>query len=317
MDNPPVNFVSLPENLKLQIFKELDWQTLKNLKLVCKDFCLTIEANIKSLDRPKVYSMSIGYDGTKISSILYRLMLPEIIEGRGPLKTILFSSDDEGENFLKNIDCTEIKGLCLRKGSNVEYISVHCQSYSGGDFSMYNFSTRLQNERSFKMRLYIRINSSGKFGILYDGDFLRNESLKKLGFFEKNGIHSVGKKIVMDLLTGYPMLEYKNANTSTRNPLDIQIMNHLFELGFFNPENTCGRQRFKLHFNEVAKFGYFGKNFYKRLLDKIKFNNNLVKGNNRNVYSVSSSIKCSVCGVEHEISILYRKKCKQLCIQSF
>uniref|UniRef100_A0A0N5BI56 F-box domain-containing protein n=1 Tax=Strongyloides papillosus TaxID=174720 RepID=A0A0N5BI56_STREA len=317
MDKSTIDFVSLPENFKLQILKKLDWETLKDLKLVCRDFYLTIAKNIQTLGRPKAYSMTIGYDGSKISSVLYRLMLTGNVGRRGSLKHILFNGDDEYENFLKILDFTEIKELCLRNGSNGEYISIHYESNSGGDFSKYNFSTRLPNGRSRKMRLYIGIKSSKKVGILYDGHFLKKESLRKLGLFEEDGSHSVGRKIAMDLLTGNPMLEYENVSANTLEPLDIQIMNYLFKHGFFNPESTCGRKRFKLLFLEVVKFGDFGRKFYRKFFDEIKFNNNLVERNNRNLYSIKSSIKCTKCGVEHENSIFYRRNCKQLCIQSF
>ena len=68
--------------------RKLDWETLKDLKLVCRDFYLTIAKNIQTLDRPKAYSMTIGYDGSKISSVLYRLMLTGNVGGRGSLKHV-------------------------------------------------------------------------------------------------------------------------------------------------------------------------------------------------------------------------------------
>uniref|UniRef100_A0A0K0FZR3 F-box domain-containing protein n=1 Tax=Strongyloides venezuelensis TaxID=75913 RepID=A0A0K0FZR3_STRVS len=314
IDEPTIDFVSLPEKFKLQVFRELDWQTLKNLKLVCKNFCLTIEKNIQSLDRPKAYSMSIGYDGTKISSVLYRLMLTGSIEGIGSLKTVFFSNYDESENFLSNIDLTEIKELCLRSGPNGEYISVQCKTYSDGKFSKYNFSSKFQNGQLFEMHLCNRIYSNKKFGILYDDHFLRSETLRKLGFFGKDGSRLVKKKIVMDLLTGNPMLKYENAPTGIHNPLYIQLMNHLFKIGFFNLENTCSRSRFKLSFDKVSKFSVVRQKFYRKIFDKIKFNNNLVEEDNDDVYSIKSSMKCSKCSTEHEISIIYKKNFKDLWI---
>uniref|UniRef100_A0A0N5BI57 F-box domain-containing protein n=1 Tax=Strongyloides papillosus TaxID=174720 RepID=A0A0N5BI57_STREA len=317
MDEPTIDFVSLPENFKLQIFKELDWETLKNLKLVCKNFYLIIEKNIQSLDRPKAYSMSIGCYGTKITSVSYRLILTGNVGERGSLKTVFFNSYDESENFLKNIDPTEIKEFCLINGSNREYVSVQCEIYHSENFFKYNFSTRFQNEKYFEIHLYNRINSSRKFGILYDGHFLKKESLRKLGLFEEDESHSVGRKIAMNLLTGNPMLKYENALTGAHNPLYIQIMKHLFEIGFFNLENTCNRNGFKLYFDEVSKFGVPRQKFFRKVFDKIKFNNSLVEEDNDYVYSIKSSMKCSKCGIEHRISVLYRKILKDLWIQSF
>uniref|UniRef100_A0A0N5BRI3 Serine/threonine protein kinase n=1 Tax=Strongyloides papillosus TaxID=174720 RepID=A0A0N5BRI3_STREA len=184
-----------------------------------------------------------------------------------------FCNDDECEKFLKNIDLTEICQLYLCNLSNIESITVDyendfIENFSAHNFSArniesitvdyendfienfsaHNFSARLPNRRFHCSYLSIEIEKSRKFGKLYDGNLPIKESLRKLGILGRNGLHSVGKKIAMDLLTGNLMLKYEDVPTDARKPLYIQITNHLIKLGFFNLENTCGCKRFTLIF---------------------------------------------------------------------
>uniref|UniRef100_A0A0N5BKI8 DUF2156 domain-containing protein n=1 Tax=Strongyloides papillosus TaxID=174720 RepID=A0A0N5BKI8_STREA len=191
-----------------------------------------------------------------------------------PLKVVEFSSDDEYDIFLNNIDFKEIKKLRLTNGLDGEYISIYYESYSSRDFSRYTFSTGLKNGRCYRDYPFVTIKNSRKFGMLYDGNLLRMESPRRLGLFEENGPRSIGKKIAMDLLTDNSMLEYEKAPTNARKSLDIQITNHLLELGLLNPGNTCGRKGFKLLFNKVYKYGVVRQKYYSKLFDKIKFNSN-------------------------------------------
>uniref|UniRef100_A0A0K0FGR1 F-box domain-containing protein n=1 Tax=Strongyloides venezuelensis TaxID=75913 RepID=A0A0K0FGR1_STRVS len=316
MDNPEMDLLSLPDEFKLQIFKKLNWNILKNVKLVCKNFYLLIEKNIQSLDRPKANSVSICYKEDKISRVDYSLIVTEDTFLREPTKRVDFGNDDNYEKFLKNIDFTEIKHLCLRNHSSKEFISVRYYCKFGSDFSTYNFSAKLPNGRYCRKYISFRIRNSKKFGILYDCTILSKESLRKLGLFERCGPYFVGKKIVMDLLTGNSMLEYENIPINTHKLLYAQIMDHLNELRFFSLENTCNHKRFKLFFHKTSKFEVFWKNFYREFFDQIRFNNKVVEINNHNVCSLkSSSIKCSICGIKHEYSIVYEKNSKTLCIQ--
>uniref|UniRef100_A0A0N5BUW6 F-box domain-containing protein n=1 Tax=Strongyloides papillosus TaxID=174720 RepID=A0A0N5BUW6_STREA len=302
MHKPPMDLLSLPGDFKIQIFKKLDWRNLKNLKLVCKDLYFVIEKNIRFLGRPKVYSLSITYDEIKISKVDYRFILTEDTWRGGLLKVVEFS------NF------TEIKELRLTNGLNGEYISIHYESYSSRDFSRYTFSTGLKNGRCYRDYPFVTIKNSRKFGILYDGNLLKMDSLGRFRLFEENGPCSVGKKIAMDFLTDNPMLEYEKAPTNVCKLIDIQITNHLLELRLLNPENTCVRKGFKLLFNKVYKYGVVRQKYYSKLFDKIKFNSNLVEKNNHDVYLISSSMKCSKCGVKHGNFILYDKDSKEFSI---
>uniref|UniRef100_A0A0N5BYV7 F-box domain-containing protein n=1 Tax=Strongyloides papillosus TaxID=174720 RepID=A0A0N5BYV7_STREA len=311
MDKPAMNFVFLPGDLKLQIFKKLDWETLKDLKLVCKDFYILIGENTQFLDRPKVHSLLIVFDENKISRVSFMLVLTG--ERDGLAKDIEFSNDDEYENFLKKIDVTKLRFLNFQNGANVEFVHVRCESFSGANSCKYTFSARLSNGRRCILHyLFVETKSSTEFGILYGCNFLKKDSLGKLGLFEGNGPHLVEKKITVDLLVGSPMLGYEIVPIDTRKLIDIQVMNHLFELGFFNPEDTCDRKQFILIFDKVYKFGVLRQNFYREFFDKITFNNNLIEKNNRNRYMIMSSMRCSKCGIEHQNSIYYRRDSKEL-----
>uniref|UniRef100_A0A0N5BUW3 F-box domain-containing protein n=1 Tax=Strongyloides papillosus TaxID=174720 RepID=A0A0N5BUW3_STREA len=314
MDKPAIDLLSLPDNFKLQILKKLDWTSLVKLKYVCRDLYFLIERNIRVLESPKVCSMKIYYIENEISGAYYRLMNTEGPRRYGSLKHVKFSNGEEYENFLKRIDFTGIELFELGNLSNTEYIFVRYEDDSDKDFSTYTLSGRSQTGRFRYSYLSIVIKRSRKFGILYDSNILRKESLRKLGFFGNNRLRLVGKKIAMDLLTDNPMLEYENTPTVICKPLHVQIVNHLFELGLFNPENTCGRKGFTLVFHGLSKFGVLRERFYRKLFDKTKLNNNLVEENNDDVFSIKSSMNCSKCRVKHENSMIYYKNSKELSI---
>uniref|UniRef100_A0A0N5BUW5 F-box domain-containing protein n=1 Tax=Strongyloides papillosus TaxID=174720 RepID=A0A0N5BUW5_STREA len=315
MDKPAMDLLSLPDDFKLQILKKLEWNTLKDVKLVCKKLYSLIERNIQSLDKPKVCSLSITYDGIKIFKVDYKFILTEDTWGSTNSKVIEFSNDDEYEKFLKNIDLTEIQVLRFKNLLNGEYISVHYESDFGEGFSTYDFYVKLPNGKYNGKYFSTRVKNSEEFGILYDSNLLRKESLKKLGFFERNIPRSVGKKIAMGLITGNSILEYGNAPTDTRIPLYIQLTSHLFKLGLLNPENTCGRKGFKLLFNEVSKFGVSRQRLYRKFFDKIKFRNNFLEENNDERYSIMNSMTCSKCFSEHSNILFYHKSSRTLEIE--
>uniref|UniRef100_A0A0N5B463 F-box domain-containing protein n=1 Tax=Strongyloides papillosus TaxID=174720 RepID=A0A0N5B463_STREA len=211
MDEPAMDLLSLPDNFKLQIFKKLDWKSLKNLKLVCRDLYFLIEQNILSLDRPKAK----------------------------------FSNDDEYGNFLKNMDFTKIAMFYLYNVSERGSIWVRRELLSDERYSsICNVSAELPKGTSRFKSFHILILSNRKLILPYNGDLFRMQSLRRLGIFERNKPSLVIKKIIMDILIGNPMLEYENASTDTRKPLYIQITNHMFELGLLNPENRCDHKGF-------------------------------------------------------------------------
>uniref|UniRef100_A0A0N5CBN8 F-box domain-containing protein n=1 Tax=Strongyloides papillosus TaxID=174720 RepID=A0A0N5CBN8_STREA len=77
MDENEANLISLPDNFKVPIFKQLDWKTLKKLKSVCRDFYFVIERNIRRLARPKILSLLLDCDESGIPGACYTIEDPE------------------------------------------------------------------------------------------------------------------------------------------------------------------------------------------------------------------------------------------------
>uniref|UniRef100_A0A0K0G257 Uncharacterized protein n=1 Tax=Strongyloides venezuelensis TaxID=75913 RepID=A0A0K0G257_STRVS len=125
-----------------------------------------------------------------------------------------------GSKMLSNIvlcvDFNEIRLLRLENLSNGKLISVHYNSSLDEIFPRCDFYTRLPNGRFCFDYLSIRIEGSRKFRILYDGNLHRNESLKKLGLFERNETCLFRRKIPIDLITGNSISEYESVPTYAR-----------------------------------------------------------------------------------------------------
>uniref|UniRef100_A0A0K0G687 Uncharacterized protein n=1 Tax=Strongyloides venezuelensis TaxID=75913 RepID=A0A0K0G687_STRVS len=81
-----MDLVSLSDQFKFPILKELDRENLNNLKLVYKDLFFTVVKNTEKLDRPKVE----------------------------------FGDDREYEIFVKDKTITEIKSLSLKTSQVVK-----------------------------------------------------------------------------------------------------------------------------------------------------------------------------------------------------
>uniref|UniRef100_A0A0N5BKH7 F-box domain-containing protein n=1 Tax=Strongyloides papillosus TaxID=174720 RepID=A0A0N5BKH7_STREA len=238
MDKPEMDLLSLPDNFKLQILKKLDWKSLKNLKLVCRDFYFIIEKNIQFLDRPKVEHLEISYDKYRPLRVRYDLK----DSGNTSFETskmVEFGNACEYEDFLRNKDFTGIKRLVLNTVTNPELIILSDDSDTRREFSKLNFYTSISNGTSYFEFPQITILSTKKLVIPYNGNLLGMQSLRKLGIFEVNKLSLVLKKIIMDVITGNPMLEYENTSIVDTKRLHVQIANHLFELGLLNPENSC------------------------------------------------------------------------------
>uniref|UniRef100_A0A0K0G260 GIY-YIG domain-containing protein n=1 Tax=Strongyloides venezuelensis TaxID=75913 RepID=A0A0K0G260_STRVS len=137
------------------------------------------------------------------------------------------------------MDLNEIRMLYYENLLNGELLFVDYNSSLDEVFPRCDFYTRLPNGRFCFDYLSIRIEGSRKFGILYDGNLHRNESLKKLGLFERNETRLFRRKIAIDLIYGNSISEYVSAPTYARKSVDIQITNRLYKLGLLNPGNTC------------------------------------------------------------------------------
>uniref|UniRef100_A0A0K0FSD4 F-box domain-containing protein n=1 Tax=Strongyloides venezuelensis TaxID=75913 RepID=A0A0K0FSD4_STRVS len=313
MDKPAMDLLSLPDDFKLQILKKLDWKSLKDLKLVCRDLYFLIEQNVQSLDRPKVHTLSIGYDEIKVYRIGYSLMIDESIFLDAPTKRVEFNNDGEYENFLKSMDFTKIKVFSLYNVSKRGSIRIHKDLHSHEHYSSTcTVFAKLPKGKSRFETFFTIILTNKKLVIPYNCDLLRIQSLRRLGIFEGNKTSLVIKKIIMDILTGNPKLEYKSARTDNSKPLYIQITNQLFKLGLLNPENACVRKGFKLYFGGISKFDVLKQEFYRKFFGKIKFRDDLVVKDNGEGYSIMNSMACSKCDTEHKNFLFYSKSCGSL-----
>uniref|UniRef100_A0A0N5BFX9 Uncharacterized protein n=1 Tax=Strongyloides papillosus TaxID=174720 RepID=A0A0N5BFX9_STREA len=142
------------------------------------------------------------------------------------------------------------------------------------------------------------------------------KSLRKFGLFGKNESNSVVKKIVMDVVTGNPILQYESTSTDTTKTIFIQILNHLNQHGFFNLKNICDGRHVKLHFKGVGEATVLEKEFIKELYNEKKIKNSLANEINDNGYCLEDSIKCSKCGKEHKYSLLCDKYSREFYIGS-
>uniref|UniRef100_A0A0N5BI58 F-box domain-containing protein n=1 Tax=Strongyloides papillosus TaxID=174720 RepID=A0A0N5BI58_STREA len=216
MDKLELNLLSLPDNFKLKIFKELDWKTLKNLKLVCRDFCFIIEKNIQCLDKPKS-CLEIFYNQYRPFRVGYDLKGSENTWTFQTSKVVEFSNDCEYENFLKNKDFTRINHLFIENVANEGFIRLYNISCPSENFSTLDFSASLPNAIPSLEYLFIKIFITKGFRIPYNSNLLREQSLRKLGLYKENESSLVIKKIIMDILTNNPMLDY----VDTSNVLDF------------------------------------------------------------------------------------------------
>uniref|UniRef100_A0A0N5CG63 F-box domain-containing protein n=1 Tax=Strongyloides papillosus TaxID=174720 RepID=A0A0N5CG63_STREA len=305
MDKLEVNLLSLPDKSKLKIFKELDWRTLKNLKLVCRDFCFIIEKNIQCLDKPRVDYLQIFYNECRPFRVEHDL---KECESTWTLETpivVEFGDDCEFGKFLKNRNFTRINNLFLRNVANGGFIRLRNDSCPSENFSTIYFSAGLPNVIPSLKYLHVKICIAKGLGIPYNSNLLKEQSLRKLGLYGENESSSVAKKVIMDVLTNNPMLDYADTSNVAAQSLHAQITNHLFELGLLNPENRCDGRQYRLHFIRPVEFTFLDLLFYREFFDKIKFNNNLVVKNNRKGYYIANFMNCSNCGIEHKNSVRY------------
>uniref|UniRef100_A0A0N5BI55 F-box domain-containing protein n=1 Tax=Strongyloides papillosus TaxID=174720 RepID=A0A0N5BI55_STREA len=311
MDEPTMSLLSLPDELMLPILKELRWRDLNNFKLVCRKFYLTIVKNIEKLDRPRVEHLKIFYDENKIFGADYSSMYFEIIEGHMVPHHVEFSNDREYEDFLKDKDFTQIKNLVFENITNGEIICVtntydilrggHCEYFSL--ISLSDTTSEL---------LEITISNTKEFRIPYNGVLLKKESFKKMGLFERGRSQLFIKKIMMDILTGDPMLEYETTLGDTSEPIYIQIIHQLFKIGFFDLKKRCDIGRFSFHIHWNGGPAVLGEDFYRDLYEKIRLNNGSVEDVDFGLDDDLVFMRCSKCGYNHTNMVYYDESVKHI-----
>uniref|UniRef100_A0A0N5BQE6 F-box domain-containing protein n=1 Tax=Strongyloides papillosus TaxID=174720 RepID=A0A0N5BQE6_STREA len=309
-----MDLISLPKELKLQILKKLYWKDLKNLKLVCKDLYFTVVDNIEKLDRPNrpdVGYLKIYYSENKILGVDYKSRHSRInLRDRVVLHTE-FSDEYECEIFIKHKDFTKIEKLIFEDVTNSAVITVEDTYTTNG----YRIDVSLSDRTSEPLK--ITISSCNRLRIPYNGNIFRKESLRKMGLFERDGHRLVIKKIIMDIITGGPMLEYGNTSTDTNRPISIQITYQLCELGLFNLENRCKNEMLSFCIYWSGESEVLEEEFYRELYDKIKFNDSSVKDIDFQSYPSFISTKCSKCGNSHGNFIFFNESRKCLNIDLY
>uniref|UniRef100_A0A0N5BQE5 F-box domain-containing protein n=1 Tax=Strongyloides papillosus TaxID=174720 RepID=A0A0N5BQE5_STREA len=310
-----MDLISLPDELKVQILKELQWSNLNNLKLVCRDLYLTVVRNIEELDRPKVEYLKIYYAENEILRVDYKSKHSEINLRDRVLHHIDFNDDHEYDIFLKDKDFTELKRLTFKNVTSGERLHVKeaCLIF-GNNILFPCYSISLSNRTSKILKISVAILRSCELRIPYNGSLLRKESLRKFGLFEKDGPRLFIRKVTMDIFTRNPMLKYEKISVDTNRLIFSQIMKHLYDLGFFSLENICKREKFLIVFDGIGDFTRSEQEFYREFSEKIKFDNNLRIKDSDESYSIRSSMNCSQCNGKHRHIIHHKKSTNEICI---
>uniref|UniRef100_A0A0N5BM70 F-box domain-containing protein n=1 Tax=Strongyloides papillosus TaxID=174720 RepID=A0A0N5BM70_STREA len=181
MDELAKNLLLLPDDFKLQIFKKLGWESLKELKLVCKDLYFLIERNIHCLDRPKISHLLVNCNYLGIRRFYYTITGTE-----NPLTSIekVVEFENEPKCFLRNMDFTKIKDCHIDDYFfNGQHLCVSSENHLRGEFFTLNFSIKLLNGKFREILLSTNAKEYRHFGILNRGNLLTIDSLKNIGFF--------------------------------------------------------------------------------------------------------------------------------------
>uniref|UniRef100_A0A0N5B772 GIY-YIG domain-containing protein n=1 Tax=Strongyloides papillosus TaxID=174720 RepID=A0A0N5B772_STREA len=223
---------------------------------------------------------------------------------------VYFENDFEYDNFLKDMDFTELRHLFLENGTSKISIRVLKSCSSDGNSLYYGIYINLSNGPLHRAHFVIRISGTKEHEITNNGNLLRKKSLKKLGLFERNGLYLAMNKIVMNVLNGNLILECNNISIDTAKPISTQIMNHLYEQGYFNLENIFDvnrniQKKFTLRWN--GEFDVSGQGFQRKLSNKLNFNNIFVGKNNCEKYHMISFEECSKSDAEDKNSTFYEK----------
>uniref|UniRef100_A0A0N5BQE7 F-box domain-containing protein n=1 Tax=Strongyloides papillosus TaxID=174720 RepID=A0A0N5BQE7_STREA len=222
-----MDFLSLPDQFKLPILKKLHWKDLNNLKLVCRDLCLTVLRNIEELDRPKVEYLKIYYGENKIFGVDYCSKCPTNIGDNVVPHRIDFNDDREYEIFLKDKDFTDIKKLVFLDVENDELIIIENNTDNRRRIFNYDNFDVILSDGTFEY-LLIKICKSKNFGgIPFNGTLLKKESLEKMGLFEGCGLYLILKQITDSIICGNTMGEYENVLIDAVRLNFVKILNHI------------------------------------------------------------------------------------------
>uniref|UniRef100_A0A0K0EVS4 F-box domain-containing protein n=1 Tax=Strongyloides venezuelensis TaxID=75913 RepID=A0A0K0EVS4_STRVS len=330
MDEPTTNFLSLSDIFKLQILKELDWKSLMNLKLVCRNFYFLIEKNIEHMDRPKVRELKVVCRHGEVRFLDYIIKKHSYLFIEPQDVICFFKSKKQYDRFLKERDFTEIEKLELFKewtycpanegykyirNEYIEIMEVNADEIECDEYYFkisedgYDEDSIAFDQYSLEKRfITIETVSDASWKKLCYDLCIKSDSLRDHGFFEKNGSALIAVKLVMCRLTGNPNFNYINVSTNDERPLHMDILECLFKCNYFNFEGRCNRKQIYFIFELDAFFNEFERNFYYEIFNKVKFANNLEEfeetfnfenGEHLGDFSIETLMNCQKCGTEH------------------
>uniref|UniRef100_A0A0N5CDX1 F-box domain-containing protein n=1 Tax=Strongyloides papillosus TaxID=174720 RepID=A0A0N5CDX1_STREA len=293
-----MEFFSLPDVLQLRILKELHWEDVNNLKLVCRDFYLTIVKNIEKLDKPKVEYLKIVFDEWEIYRVEYSSKCFEVLIEDMPPHHADFSNNHEYEDFLKDKDFTGIKSLVFENidGGKV-MIVVNTNDYMDEAPDSDNYFSEMSLRDTTSESLQITVSRAKEFRIPYNGILLKKESLAKMGLFEEDGLYLIMKQITMDVIADSPMAKYGNTSTVVTKPVYAQIMDHVCDY-------RCVIEEFEFSIRRRGGLVVTQERFYKKLFET-RFGNDSIENFVSGEYEKEVFMECSKCGGSHINYIVY------------
>uniref|UniRef100_A0A0N5BM74 F-box domain-containing protein n=1 Tax=Strongyloides papillosus TaxID=174720 RepID=A0A0N5BM74_STREA len=304
-----MEFINLPEDFKLQIFKELQWKDINNLKLVCRDFYFIITKNIEQLDREELNCLTIYYDKNKIIKVEYRQVSNNELDINDILRSIEFNDDNEYEIFLRNRKIINIKELIFENITKGDTITIRDYEYY---YFNINYDTSTTTNRAYEICLSkeygacnacLTISSINKIiEIPYNTGTLKKELLEKMSIFKKDNYYLIISKIVLDILTNDPMLKHENISTINTNiePIFSNLIINMHKLGFLEFENNgrCSSKELYLCYSGEHEINAEEKKFYTELFNEIKHEDQLLIIEERN-FDIENFKICLECGARH------------------
>uniref|UniRef100_A0A0N5BFY1 F-box domain-containing protein n=1 Tax=Strongyloides papillosus TaxID=174720 RepID=A0A0N5BFY1_STREA len=297
-----MDLLSLPDHLKLQILKELDWKSLMSLKLVCRDFYFPIEKNTENLDRPKITDLAISFDGRVIQHLHYKFKTGNSFNLKSRWKHYVPESEEQHNCFLKERNFTEIEELLffddeINECVRVSELNPHQNGFDGYLFQIYDDN----GNNGIEMReVIVRVSSNiGRKMFWYDS-YLELDAIEELANSEINRSKTIAVNFVIDYLTGSPSFGYDNDLIVSEEPLFMDIAAYLLEYGYFDFEGRCNRKKIKFNFFHDIDFTILEEDFNKYLFDEIKSKSNLVEINDEDdEFSIKTTMDCQICRTKH------------------
>uniref|UniRef100_A0A0N5B771 F-box domain-containing protein n=1 Tax=Strongyloides papillosus TaxID=174720 RepID=A0A0N5B771_STREA len=315
VDEPTINFLSLPENFQLQILKKLDWKSLVILKHVCRDFYFMIEKNMEHLDKPKVGELMIFCGHEKVKRLYYTLKHQNPHLFIANWKCYTPKNNEQYNRFLKERDFTEVKELRFHNHDKFETVRIVEHRPHENEFDGHFFHIRYSEKYVFndlETTYTIGISSTTDWRRLYYDSYMKSNFLQEKGFFEENGTKLIATKLVVDCLIGNTNLMYNSISTDSERLLHMEISRSIFNYNYFNFEGRCKSEKILIIF-ELDSFSDLERNFYSNIFDKVKFGNNLVEINDDyEECRIGTAMVCQKCKAKHLNCIVFSKDDHQL-----